>query len=203
MLKGFDDYFNHTQYRVPYPRVTKERLQFLCEEQWLHMGVGWLPEGTFNSQIIDDLFSMIAANGEKYPNQYQYIDQWGDAVAEKADDLLQCQAEMVRLCVARPTGKKLRVVSKRFKDMKISETKLSNTKKEVLVAEEEVVLRPPPYVLPPPLLPHPLAAAATAQGDGQPVVRKKQRRKVAMAPKVEEEHSVAESGEPSEGEDEG
>ncbi|KAM3850897.1 uncharacterized protein M6D78_005578 [Vipera latastei] len=127
-----------------------------------------------------------------------YIDQWGNALDERSDDLLQCQAEMIRLCVARPMGKKLRVVFKRFKDINISETKVSDAKKEVLFEEEEVILRPPPCVPQPPPLPPP-AAVAAASGEAQPVVRRKFKGKVPMAPKDEEESSVAESGEPSEG----
>ncbi|XP_015674328.1 uncharacterized protein LOC107290004, partial [Protobothrops mucrosquamatus] len=194
MLQGFDHYFNHTKYKVPYPPVSKDRLRFLCEDWWPHLDVGWPPEGTFNTQLIDDLTSLIAANEENYPNQFQYIDQWGDAVAERADDLLQCQAEMVRLCVVRPKGKKLKAVEKKYKDVKIAETKLSDLRKEVLVEEEEAVLRPPPYVPQPPPPPQPVAAppllqpgaGAAAQAEGvQAVVRRRGGKSVPTAPKEE------------------
>ncbi|XP_058028304.1 uncharacterized protein LOC131192796 [Ahaetulla prasina] len=170
MLKGFDNYFNKAKYRVPYPPATRERLQYLCQQIGPHMGVGWPPEGTFKDQIIGDLFALVAANEEQYPNQYQYIDQWQTAVDEQADDLLQCQAEMVRLCVARPKGKgkgkKLNMVTKRVKDVKVSETKVSDTKKEMLIQEEETILRPPPYAPQPPAPGAPPLLPQAAAGDG-------------------------------------
>lgn len=93
MLKGFDTYFNDPSYL----KGTKDRLKFLCETVWLHMGTGWPPQGSFKEETVDDLWGVIAVNQDKYPDQFPYIDQWVNSLTERADDLLQCQAEMVRV----------------------------------------------------------------------------------------------------------
>ncbi|XP_032064214.1 uncharacterized protein LOC116502429 [Thamnophis elegans] len=121
--------------------------------------------GTFQNQIIDDLTSLIAANEERYPNQFPYIDQWGDAVAGQADELLQCQAEMVRLCVVRPKEKgKLRSAPRRTIKIAASETKESEKKRIFAQDEEELFRPPPPYASAPVgiVVPQAMGAAAVA-----------------------------------------
>ncbi|XP_058030884.1 uncharacterized protein LOC131194178 [Ahaetulla prasina] len=143
MLKGFEKYYNKTQYKVPYPPVTRERLKYLCQKQWPHLGTGWPTEGSFKCQTISDLWNLIAP-----PRKGK--------------------------------GKRLDVATKRVKDVKVSETKVSDTKKQILAQEEETILRPPPYAPPPhpgaPPPPQPQAGDEDDQAegaDGEPVVRPK------------------------------
>ncbi|XP_070592985.1 uncharacterized protein [Erythrolamprus reginae] len=171
MLKGFDTYFNHSDYKPPRPRATKERLRFLCQQQWPHLGVGWPPEGTFKDQIIDDVWGKIVVNEEQYPNQLQYIEAWENAVAEKPGELLQCQAEMVRLCVARPRKEKAKnTLSKGGTAkgiVKRQEPKVSDSKKKVLGQAEEEIIRPPPYAQVSPPVDNAQMAAAAALSDDE------------------------------------
>lgn len=54
---------------------------------------------------MDKLWGVIVVNQDKYPDQFQYIDQWVRALLKKAEDLLQCRAETVGLCVSEQAGK--------------------------------------------------------------------------------------------------
>uniref|UniRef100_A0A8C6XTH1 CCHC-type domain-containing protein n=1 Tax=Naja naja TaxID=35670 RepID=A0A8C6XTH1_NAJNA len=144
MLQGFDSYFSNPSY----PKGTRARLKFLCEQVWPRMGTGWPPQGSFKSETTDALWDLIAGNVSQYPDQFPYIDQWATALVEKADDLLQCQAEMIRLCLARPGGHRARAMARQGKQVQGKQK--YGKKKRILPEVSEDDLWP----LPPPCAPH-------------------------------------------------
>uniref|UniRef100_A0A8C6XMW2 CCHC-type domain-containing protein n=1 Tax=Naja naja TaxID=35670 RepID=A0A8C6XMW2_NAJNA len=157
MLQGFDSYFSNPSY----PKGNRARLKFLCEQVWPKLGTGWPPQGSFKSETTDALRDLIAGNISQYPDQFPYIDQWANALVERAEDLLQYQAEMVRLCVARPRGQRARVMSGQGE--KVPCKKKYVERKRILTETQDDNLWPLSQACAPPLPPVP---PYQAQGDG-------------------------------------
>uniref|UniRef100_A0A8C6XFQ5 CCHC-type domain-containing protein n=1 Tax=Naja naja TaxID=35670 RepID=A0A8C6XFQ5_NAJNA len=159
MLQGFDSYFSNPSY----PKGTRARLKFFCEQVWPKLGTGWPPQGSFKSETTDALWDLIAGNISQYPDQFPYIDQWANVLVEKAEDLLQCQAEMIRLCVARPGGNRARVMAKQGKQAQCRQK--YGKKKRILPAVPEDKLWPSPPPCAPPLPPALPARAEAARAE--------------------------------------
>ena len=56
-------------------KMMPNRLHILCKVEWPPMGVGWPPENTMNSKIVEAVYTVVT--GEPgHPDQYPYIDSW-------------------------------------------------------------------------------------------------------------------------------
>lgn len=155
MLKNFDSYF-----KSKYPSVTKERLKLLCKHVWPTMGTGWPPQGSLDEEVADALWGEIVGNPRKYPDQLPYIEQWVNVLTEKADELLQCQAGAVKVCVIRQGPRGLKVCAE--KEHRRGKARFV-TRRTVHSEDPEEELRPLPCA--PPLPPPPQYQAQAVGGD--------------------------------------
>jgi hypothetical protein len=53
--------------------LTSNKLKFLCEVDWLAIGVGWPLEGSLDTTVANEAYRVIVEKSE-HPGQLPYID---------------------------------------------------------------------------------------------------------------------------------
>ena len=77
-------------------KMKPNHLHILCEVEWPPVGVGWPPENTMNSKIVEAVYTVVT--GEPgLPDQYPYIDSWLG--------LAQDPPTWTRFCIQKGKGK--------------------------------------------------------------------------------------------------
>ena len=77
-------------------KMKPNSLHILCEVEWPPMGVGWPPENTMNSKIVEAVYTVVI--GEPgHPDQYPYTDSWLW--------LAQDAPTWIRFCIQKGKGK--------------------------------------------------------------------------------------------------
>jgi hypothetical protein len=154
MVKNFKKRFNGN-YGI---KLTPDEVKALCEVDWPALGVGWLPEGSVNKTVVNEVYRVIVGR-PGYPGQFPYIECWQDAVLSRPTWLKPCLEEAYRIMVANvTTTSKCR----------------EKTKEPILAKEPEEIPSPyvPLYPPPPPApssTPLPLTLDGEAQGTISPV----------------------------------
>jgi hypothetical protein len=96
MVKNFKKGFNR-DYTV---KLTSNKLEALDEVDWPALGVVWLPEGSLDKTVVNEVYRVIIGN-PGHPDQSPHIDCCQDAVISRRTWLRPCLEETCRIMVDR------------------------------------------------------------------------------------------------------